>query len=442
MRKIIFLLLLSLVMIGSGVSSALAQDQATCLALTVAAANQTATQCASTGLDAACYGFADVTGSFREETAPGVFEKLTAQDFFVQPGNQADLLITEAIQTGPLQVSPDPRLWGMAVMNIQAGLPNEVVAAAGGKGVILVQLGGIELENDVEPQDALELPDGIAVTTLAAADMRMSPVVRDTPTSSNVIDRLPAEASANADAITPDGEWVRVVYQGQLGWINSATLQPTVDLSSLAQLGPENFMPMQSFFFRTGMQHNVPDQGCLLEPSILLVQGPPNIPVNLRIHRADIRLESTMLLRTVPPGDTLGDFVEIIPLFGMVTLFPDTDSEVRVPPGFVARLRLGEFVSLGIENDADEKVMRGLGGAIRALNRQEIERLEYLERLFAILENLLHYLPEIPNIAEPSGIGAALERISFDNPAALNLARIACRTGVLSPEVCDVLGLP
>jgi hypothetical protein len=416
--------------LGLGAASTLAQDDAACLTLVQSAVNQTSTQCATPGADSVCYGHPNVTGSFRAASEQ-------SQPVFTRPGDQADLLITEAIQTGPPVLSPDPATWGMAMMNVQAGLPNEILTARSGKGLILIQLGGVEVENAVEPEEALVLPtSGVPVVTIAAADMRSAPVAHDTATGTNVMARVPAETIANAYAVSQNGDWVRVVYQNQAGWISSATLADA-DLSGLPTVGPDTFTPMQSFYFRNGILNGAP-RNCSIIPSLLLVQGPENTPVYLRVHGVDLKLESTALLRTLPPGDTLGDFFEVIGLFGMVTLFPDTDNEVLVPPGFVARIQLGQFVSLGIEGDDDEKALVGFVGSIRPLTTAEIDLFRILERLPG---NILHYIPEIPTIVQPSGIGQVMSQLAFNNPVALNLAQRACQSGRLPAEVCEVLGL-
>ncbi len=409
-----------------GVSAALAQDEATCTALMQEVITQTTTQCATAGANTVCYGHHDATGSFRVETEPVVF---------TNPGDVAGLLMTEAIQTGPLDMAPDPDVWGMAVMNVQAGLPAEVLRANGGKGAIYILLGGVEVENGVEPENVLALPDQpLSVSTIGDADLRMSPVAFDTPTGSNVIGRVPSETALNADAVSADGQWVRVVHNGQAGWISSATLQPTTDLSSLPAVGPDSFTPMQSFYFH----NDVDSTTCADVPSLLLVQGPENTPVYLRVHGVDIRIESSALFRSIPGGPRLGESFEIITLFGMVTVFPDTVNQLYIPPGFVGRFQLGTFTSLGIQGDDDERSFVGVAGPIRPLTPGEINLFRFVRFL---PRNILHYLIDLPRYISPSGVGQALHQLIFDNPAALRIATILCQNGRLPDNVCAILGL-
>lgn len=430
-RRFIITVSCLLVLAVAGVSGTLAQDEATCTALVQSAIDLTTAQCASAAPNSACYGHASVIGSFLVETQPGVFEKQPDSSGFAQPGDAAELLLTEAVVTGPLNMTASPATWGLSVMNVQAGLPTDVLRANGGKGVMYILLGGVEVENAVAPEDTLIIPEEpLAVSTIGAADMRMSPVAFDTPTASNVLGRVPGETALTADAVTADGEWVRVLYGGQSGWISRATLQPAADLSSLPLVGPDSFTPMQSFYF-----HNEADSTvCANVPSLLVVQGPPNVPVYLRVQGANIRIESTAIFRTLPGTD----FFEIITLFGMVTIFPDTVNQLYVPPGFVVRLQLSAPSDLGIQGDADDRNVVSVVGTIRPLTPEELELLEIL-RLLPI--NLLHYLIELPRYVLASGIGDVLEQLIFDNPAALSITQLLCQNERLPEEVCAILGL-
>ena len=417
-----------------------AQEQSSCVALVLSAITQSSTQCATNGIDSVCYGHDAVQGSFLEEATDG-FTKIADgdQDFFLEPGDHADLLLTESIQTGPFDQVGTPPSWGISVMNVQAGLPTEIVDAQGGRGVIYYALGGVEVEDDVMPGDAVQLlPAGIEFTTASSADMRMAPVAQDTASSTNVMTRIPAETAVNADAITPDGTWVRVVYEGRPGWISRATLAADADLGDLVPIGADDFTPMQSFYFRNGIQNGVTSQDCDLAPSFLFVQGPRDVPVYLQVHQVDLRLESSMVLRTLPPGDELGDFFEVVALFGMVTVFPGTGEEILIPPGYVLRFRLGEFDNLGIEGDEDEKVFLEVAGPIRPLTEAELAELLVVENLPG---NILHYVPEVPGLVVASGVGGVVAQIVFDDPDALNVARRRCAEGLLAAEVCQSLGL-
>jgi hypothetical protein len=176
---------------------------------------------------------------------------------------------------------------------------------------------------------------------------------------------------------------------------------------------------------------------CEPAPSSVLVQGPNGTPIDLQPLATDIRIESTVLLRTWPPGDTLGDYFEIIVLSGTVKIYPDSPDEIIVPPGFIARVRLGEFVSLGIEGDFDEKLPVG-EWEIRPLTQEELNALFDLE---SIPDNLLFYRIQLPEIIRASGVGGVIPRIIFPDPNALEAIRRACDAGLVEEDICTYLGV-
>ena len=213
-----------------------------------------------------------------------------------------------------------------------------------------------------------------------------------------------------------------------------AALQDAENLGDLPVITPDDHTPMQSFYFRVG----IGGQSCALAPSLLIIQGPPDVPVDIRLHDTNIRIESTIVLRTLPPGDQLGDAVELITLFGMATIHPGQPDAIRVPPGFSSQVSLGEFTSLGIEGDEDEKTLSGGWSDPRPLTQDEFDQLNILTNLPS---NILHYPIEIPSIVRPSGIGQVIARLIFRNPRALAVARRACERDLLPENICQYLGL-
>ncbi|MFN8562240.1 MAG: hypothetical protein U0703_11605 [Anaerolineae bacterium] len=84
-----------------------------------------------------------------------------------------------------------------------------------GGSVVVVLLGGVEVEGDVEP-NAVVPQSTLQVSVTAATDLRSAPNTPDW-NASNVLDNVLAGASVSADAIDPTGGWVRVVYNGKPG---------------------------------------------------------------------------------------------------------------------------------------------------------------------------------------------------------------------------------
>ena len=198
----------------------------------------------------------------------------------------------------------------------------------------------------------------------------------------------------------------------------------------------ELLSPMQRFYFRTGIEGDP----CDLAPSLLFVQGPENVPADLEVFGQPVRLASTMVLRSLDPGADLGDQLQLIVLSGLVILYPDSDAPILVPPGYVVTIQLGpDFVSLGIEGDADERGVIGRWSDPRPLTPEELAELEIIELL---PDNIINYPVIIPGVIIASALGGTFPMLDFPpNSPALAAAALACEAGQLPEDVCQYLGL-
>jgi LysM repeat protein len=94
---------------------------------------------------------------------------------------------------------------------------------------------------------------------------------------------------------------VRAFYQGSPGWISSAAVNMTQNASSLPRIGQDSRSPMQAFYFQTGFGTS----DCNEAPSVVAVQGPANLTVDLTVNGADIRLGSLITLQMLSPNTML-----------------------------------------------------------------------------------------------------------------------------------------
>jgi hypothetical protein len=222
-----------------------------------------------------------------------------------------------------------------------------------------------------------------------------------------------------------DQEWVRVLFEGQPGWVSAAVINPAADLSSLTPIDENSFTPMQSITFAVAADINT---RCQTVPAGVIVQGPFGMPVDFMVEAIPVRLGSMVFVwRTAIPSPA----VCFTALSGLVTVFPnDPDRMILVPPGFMScvDIETGEVVTPG--------ALPGTG--IRPLTTAEAAILNFL--LNVLPENILHYIPGIIDIINPSGSGQPLPNISISGDQG-NLLN-ACRTGLLSETVCQILGLP
>ncbi|MCC6804279.1 MAG: hypothetical protein IT319_15465 [Anaerolineae bacterium] len=337
---------------------------------------------------------------------------------------------TETIQTGPFNLAEE--LWGINVMNVDANLPS----AFSPKGVVYIQMGGVEIENGVEPEAAVTLVDGINVATTSDTDLLSWPPPSIEGHASEFVATVPTGTSVSIDAFDPTGDYVRAIFGERVGWVSLSSLNTAgIDLSGLPAIGANDFTPMQHIYYRTG----IGGLNCDEAPSLIFVQGPNTTPVDIMIHDTPIRIESSIVMRTLPPGDQLGDELELFVTSGLLKIYPDTPNEIIVPPGFFSTVPLcPDFESLGIEGDADEKATCGQWSLPRPFTTNELDVCQALEGL---PDNLLYYSIGCPDPIEPSGIGAAAAQLFFPDQGTLAAAREACTQDLLPAEICQYLGI-
>jgi hypothetical protein len=336
-----------------------AQVESTCPALVEQALGDLGNNCDVLDKNNACYGFNRVDATFAEEVP---------EDFFSQPTDRTPLPSLQTIQTAPLDEALER--WGIAVMNVQANVPNTLP----GQSVVFMLLGDVELENVVAPEDALELGATADVTPVTRANIRSNPSL-----NANVIGGVDVGTVLTADGLSADQQWLRVLYTTGPGWLNREVIDPAADISALPVITAESRTPMQSFYFSTGFGAPVCTEA---PPSVLVVQGPDNVKVDITANGADITIGSTIALWL-----TDDDQMQLIVISGTAQV-----GNVIVPAGFTifAKLQRNPDGTFNFENP-------GPWTGFRALTEEELGWLLPLEN---IPDNLLHYPIDIPTLQE------------------------------------------
>ncbi len=334
------------------VHSGMAQSDE-CPALVQEALDQLGQNCNALDRNSACYGYNRVDATFTEAVE---------DTFFSQPADRSALTQLQTVETAPLDLSEE--FWGIAVLNVQANIPNTLP----GQAVTFILLGDVAVDNAVAPEDALQAADPISVTTLVGANIRSG-----ASRNANVIGSVPTGTTLDADALSTDGQWLRILYESGPGWISREVIQATGDLNTLPNIDREARTPMQAFYFRTG----IGDPSCTTAPSLLVVQGPQGVKVDLSANGADVTIGSTIVFRSL--GDGL---VQLMVIDGEAQL-----GNVLVPQGFSVKARLSE----------DGKTIIGDWTDFSPLSEEELQLLSTLEN---IPPNLLHYPINLPTLEE------------------------------------------
>ncbi len=289
-------------------------DTGACPALVQRALDELGSNCTVLDRNSACYGFNRVDATFTQVMASG---------FFSEPADRAGLENFARIATVPLDTERDH--WGIALMNVQANVPGSLP----GQAVVFLLMGDTEVENAVDPADMYIPAEPIVVKVIADTGLHSGPAA-----ATNLVDRAAAGQMLQADALNSDETWLRVVTDFGPAWVSRDTLDPLFNPARLPVVTEESRTPMQAFFFRTAFT----DLECVQAPSLLALQSPRGIEVDLTVNGANIRMGSRAVLRTLPPGNVL----EIITVSGTVTLEPGTPNERVVPAGTKVRALLND----------------------------------------------------------------------------------------------------
>jgi hypothetical protein len=284
--------------------------QADCPTIVAAALETTHLYCADLARNEICYG----NTTLEAEPQPGV------EDFIFE--RSGDIVPVTEIRTLRLFPMDNASVtWGVALMQLQAGLPDNSA-----ENVTIVLFDEVNLTHNVLLQQ---------VTASSNINVRGGPSTND-----EVIGSLRAGETVYADGRNADSTWRHIqLDDGGSGWVFAELVTLNVDANTLPVVdgsAPEtpSYAPMQAFTFTTGMDdapcEEAPDSG-------ILIQTPAGVgEINLLINEVEIRLGSTAYLQAQASGEMT---VNVIEGEGRVTAF---GTSVSVPEGTRARIPLDE----------------------------------------------------------------------------------------------------
>lgn len=266
-------------------------QEADCAAFARQVIAQVAETCAEIGFGQACYGSPVL------EAQPAENVRLD----FSEPGDVADLGSLQTLVSRPLNAAAED--WGIAALNVRAGLPE--------RGVTLLLFGDVTLRNArVGAPDLVVL--NARVTWSGGANLRAQPS-SDAPLAGT----LRFGETARALGRVADSSWIYVPF----GWVAANLLSSDQDFSLLTVFDPQNvpdlasiYGPMQDFRFRTGFQ----DATCSGTPdSGILVQSPDGAAgIELRVNGAPLIFTGTLLLQSTAEGKTMLSVLEGAAAYG------------------------------------------------------------------------------------------------------------------------------
>jgi hypothetical protein len=417
--RMAFFVMATIVIAPSTMAAQQTATPTTCTALVRTVLSQVGSNCAALERNEACYGYQNVF-STPSDGSPTLS--------FNQPVQRIPLTDVAVITTGQLNLSDS--LWGIAPTNIQANLP----VAFPGKGVILVPLGDVSIENGVEPSDALILPD-----TALAVVMAHNGNLVDVPSATAQTVGSGSEGTAfQVDGISPDSQWLRVYFEYDheystraIAWINVGDIN-TVDLTGLPVIASDSKTPMQNFYLSNSAEAS-PCQDA--PPSMVYIQGPQNIEADFTVNGADIRISSAITLRVMPGNPHT---MRLVVLSGIATLNPNSANPIILPEGFKTEICLSDERDLGIDhNKNDREVDTGCKWSTPSqITQADLDLARPLQNIPA---NIMNYQLTLPGLICPSGIGNPPCQIVINNPVLLGIIRNLCQKGILPPSICRLI---
>jgi hypothetical protein len=323
LRKGILGFLLAILSVAIVVAQGAACSDLVEMALASADAN-----CGELGRNEVCYGYNNVQASFLSEVP---------DDFFDQVADKSPVADLASVQTLPMNT--DTGQWGVAVMAIQAKLPNTLP----GENIKFVLLGDVEVENAVAPENAFTPSEGVEISlAVDSANLRSGAGL-----NFNVVGGVQRGESILADGVSDNGQWLRVIKDQRPAWLSLSVVVDFPEIGNLPVLNDEFMMPMQAFYLRTG----ITGQQCVEAPSdVLVVQGPENFTVQLNINGANVSLGSSGAFRTI--NENGEDFLELTVFDGVFTI-----DGTLVTAGQQTRVCLGDEESRGLDGAANDLVV-------------------------------------------------------------------------------------
>lgn len=422
LRSRITLFSLITLIAGSFVTSVsvVAQESNVCTAVVRGAMTQAVVNCADNETGQTCYGFPEIASVLQEDVDAQTFD---------EAGEVIDTIDVITLRPAPISTITPEDTWGIVVLNLFANLPSGAP-----DDVVVIGFGGAEIESGVPVEEAfVPLAAPVSFTTTAAGELRE--LTLTPPAEAEVFAQVSSGTALLADAISQDDDFIRVLVGDQAGWLNVDAFDG-LDLSELPVLNDGQLTPMQAFYLRTGIDGG----NCAPNSSWILVQSPEEMSADMILYDLPMRIEGTVLLRTLAPGEPVGPQMQVVVLYGVVTVNPDTEDEIVVPAGYFLPIGLGpDFVSLGIEGDEDERSGPKTLGELVLFNQALLDDLDFLDQL---PPDIFNYDVDLPIFTQPSGTGGPLIDLVFPDPGATSGIEELCATGALSPAICAVYGFP
>ena len=231
--------------------------------------------CADLQRNSLCYGNPQVHATFAAEDY--------AADF-ATPAARASIVGLSSLTTGALDTEQSH--WGVSVMNLGANLPQTY----DGPGIIVMLAGAAEAVNEVEPARVMEIQTPLSTAALEETTRFKNPGVIPAALGSVAEDEV-----LLVDAYDKTGQWLRVVTDGTISWIESDKVARLQTMDSLPRLALGETFAMRAFSLTTGTDY--PD--CDKAEPMVAIQTPEDLEFSLTVNGVDIHIGSMVTFQQV-----------------------------------------------------------------------------------------------------------------------------------------------
>ena len=265
---------LILLFICSEFGAALAQDLA-CSETVDEALLNIRQHCADLERDSLCYAHPLVEASFADERA--------SVDFSA-PSPRASLFDLSSVRSSALD--SEAAHWGVALLHLGANLPLTYT----GMGILVMLAGDAEVINQSDRDSVMRIAEPLSTAALSATTRFKKPGIIPESLGAVAVDEL-----LLVDAFDDSGDWLRVVNDGEISWVERQDLARLHAMDALPTIGIGATYPFQSMSISTSPEY--PE--CGESEPMVAIQTPEDWSASLTINGVDIHIGSMVTIQQV-----------------------------------------------------------------------------------------------------------------------------------------------
>lgn len=231
--------------------------------------------CAELGRDELCYSHPDAEASFAEATQAASMET---------PAQRVPAGELTSVRTGGLNL--EGGRWGVAVLHLGANLPR----SRAGAGVIALLAGAAEVTNDIDPAAVIAI--GEPLSTAALVDTRL---YRHPGIIPEALATVAADDLLLVDAFDDTGDWLRVVNDGGIAWVEGRDVARLQSMEGLPMMDVGAAFPFRALSVATESDY----PACEQAEALIAIQTPADESVSLTVNGVDIHIGSMVTFQQV-----------------------------------------------------------------------------------------------------------------------------------------------